>query len=143
VPATGEHADILRAIGRILDEHKARNIEIINHDAFMAITFGSDKMGQAQNYYQEHELESLRDQAKQLRKGILSEPRGGLAERLRTLGQEIDEQQAEITSIVQETDGLKVSGMAFGRYLRKTYLFSELDAISRRRRGQRARRPLR
>ena len=140
MPSQGEHADILRAVGRLLERERARNVEIVNHDTFLSISWETPSQGADQQHYQEHELQALRDQAKQMRKGMPQDARG-VAELLRTLGQEIDGLGIELANIVQERDGFVVSGSSGGRYVRKKFETEALLALGRRRRLNRNRGP--
>jgi hypothetical protein len=141
MPKIGEQGDVLRAIGRFLDEEGASNVEVRAHEAFLAIMWASDRPGGEQRSYQEHELDALRAQARFLRRGgggsgVAAD--GSFAELLRTLGQELDEVGMELTALVQETDGFRVSGVQDGRYRTQLCFFSELEeatAFHRAKRG--------
>src|SRR6188508_2916714 len=119
MPTIGEQGDVLRALGRFLDEQSASQIDIKAHEVFFAISWKSESPSGVQRSYQEHELDALRAQAQFLRGG------GGgsgvtrtdsLAEVLRTLGQEFDDAGIEMTAIVQVPEGFRVSGIANGVY---------------------------
>src|SRR4051794_136221 len=101
MPQPGEHADVLRALGRFLDENDAYEFEITNHDIFLAVSWGKAD-GAGERSYQEHELEKLRQQARLMRQGLGGGNPGGLAELMRTLGQEIDREQIDISRIEQD-----------------------------------------
>ena len=73
-----------------------------------------------------------------MRKGMPQDPRG-LAELLRTLGQEIDGYGLELANIMQEEDGFMVSGSASGRYVRRKFETETLLAQARKRRAARNR----
>ena len=141
MPATGEQADVLRALGRFLDEQGASEIEIVNREAFLAVSWKQRTPGEGQRAYQEHELEALREQAREMRKGSTGNPLGALAEMLRTLGQDLDQKQVEVTTITQEAEGFRVSGTASGRYFRELYPTGSLLMNSKRRRVGRGQRP--
>src|SRR5881296_3005892 len=98
MPNAGEQADVLRALGGFLDQQGATEIEIVNKEAFLAVSWKQRTPGAGQRAYQEHELEALRAQARELRKGTAGNPLGALAEMLRTLGQELDRKQVEVTT---------------------------------------------
>lgn len=138
MPEPGEHGDILRAVGRFLDREHARKFEIVNHDSFLSISWQSPTSGPDQQHYQEHELQALRDEAKQMRKGMPQDARG-IAELLRTLGQEIDRLGLELADIAQGDDGFIVSGAANGRYVRRKFDTDALLAVARRGRASRNR----
>jgi hypothetical protein len=91
MPAVGEWADVLRALGRALDEEHASHIEIVSHDVFLSVFWDQDAPGAEQRAYKEHDLSALRAQARELRSGSAGgNPGGTLAELLRTLGQDLD-----------------------------------------------------
>src|SRR5438552_1754201 len=114
MPNAGEQADVLRALGRFLDTQGATQIEIVNKEAFLAVSWEQRARGGGQRAYQEHELEALREQAHEMRKGGVGNPVGSLAELLRTLGQQLDNDKIEMNSITQESGGFRVSGVQNG-----------------------------
>ncbi|HZT05978.1 MAG TPA: hypothetical protein VFC51_03040 [Chloroflexota bacterium] len=129
MPRVGEQGDVLRALGRSLDEQGARRIEIKSHEVFFAVSWATDATAPEQRAYQEHDLESLRVQARAMRQGVTGATRGAsLAELLRTLGQQLDEEGIEMTALFQDDDGFRVSGVGAGRY--QTRLFETADLIA-------------
>src|SRR4051794_15878062 len=124
MPQTGEYADILRVIGAVLDEHGAVNAEIIEHQAFVAISWQQGVGNAAQRFYNDLDLQELRAQARELRGG--GRGSGGRAELLRVLGQDLDAQKMELNGIVEDPDGYRVSGIAERRYLNLYYSLEEL-----------------
>ncbi len=139
MPRVGEQADILRALGRSLDEQSIKGVQITNHETYLAVGWGQFELGTQLRAYQEHDLEELRAQARALRGGTAggSSPLGSLSELLRTLGQELDAEQIEANGISQEADGFRVTGVAQGKYVSKLYPTSELLQLSSRRRAMR------
>jgi hypothetical protein len=136
----GEQPDLLRAVGRTLDSLHASEIEITFREVFMSISWQSPAGGAQQRSFEDIELEALRDQARQMRGGLITNPVSGqLAELLRTLGQELSSEELEATSIVEEGDGFRVSGVARGRYVRQMYWKTELKRLSEQRRAMRGR----
>src|SRR4051794_25299333 len=140
MPTIGEQGDVLRALGRFLDEQGATQIDIKAHEVFFAISWKSDTPAGAQRSYQEHELDALRAQAQFLRRG------GGggdvtridsLAETMRTLGQEFDDAGIEMTAILQVPEGFRVSGIANGVYRTQLCFLSELEEASAAHRSKR------
>jgi hypothetical protein len=160
VPDLGEQADVLRALGRWLDQQGAGGVQITNYDTFLSVTWdqqapgaappgaappgaappdcGGAQAGVPHRAYQEHELATLRVQARRLRQGTLGSPGGTLAELLRTLGQELDQDGLQASGIVQEPAGFRVSGVADRRYFSRFYETSELQEASAQRRSARA-----
>jgi hypothetical protein len=136
----GEQADVLRALGRYLDEQVASGIEITAHEVFLAVSWQGASTEQGHRAYQEHDLEALRAHARALRQPASTAPRvsdGTLAELLRTLGQQLDEDDVEMHAIHQENDGFRVSGVVAGRYRTGLRFTSELLEMSAERRAAR------
>jgi hypothetical protein len=128
MPNVGEQADIFRALGRFLDDQGAKRIQIQAREVVLQVTFA--KTGPQEHIaVAEHDLDSLREQAKAMRQGSGGSPAGSLAEIMRTLGQELDEGGIEANGITQEDDGFRVSGVSGGRYT--TEFFSNEDLASR------------
>jgi hypothetical protein len=123
----GEQADVFRALGRLLDDEQATNVHIIGQLTVLSVSWDPPGSGEEHRAYQDHDLELLREHARQLRHepaGI--PPDSSLAELLRTLGQELDEAGFEASGIIQEAEGFQVSGVLGGRYANQLYLTSEL-----------------
>jgi hypothetical protein len=138
MPKVGEQADIFRALGRFLDDQGAKSVELRALEVVIQVTWSKDAPGAEHVAVQEHDLESLREQARAMRQGEGGgSPEGSLAEILRTLGQELDDAGLEANGIVQETDGFRVSGVAAGRYAQEFYPVSELLERSAERRAMR------
>jgi hypothetical protein len=139
MPKVGEQADIFRALGRFLDDQGAQGIEIRALEVVIQVSWSKDAPGSEHIAVQEHDLESLREQARTMRQsdstdGGAGGSTGSLAEVMRTLGQELDEAGLEANGIVQEPDGFRVSGVAGGRYASDFYPTSELLERSAERR---------
>ncbi len=134
----GEQADLLRALGRFLDEQKASGIDIKTHEVFLAVTWEKGEPGSQHKAYQEHDLEALRAHARALRRtsarGVSD---GSYAELLRTLGQQLDEEGTEMNAIYEESDGFRVSGVGRGLYRTGLCFTSELIEWSVERRAAR------
>ncbi len=140
MPEQGEQADVLRALGRYLDSQAATQVEIVNREAFLAVSWERRARGGEQRAYQEHELNNLRAQAREMRQGGVGNPAGSLAELLRTLGQELDRHQVDINTIVQEPGGFRVSGVKGGRYYRELFNTGDLLMAAKRQRVTRGQR---
>jgi hypothetical protein len=137
MPNVGEQADILRALGRFLDDNGASNVHILGRELVLSVSWDKVAPGAEHRSYQDHELDSLRDQARALRTGGGGSTEGSLAEVLRTLGQELDHDGFEANGVIQEPDGWRVSGVANGRYATALYTTDELLERSAERRAQR------
>lgn len=133
----GEHADILRAVGRFLDEQSATDVELVNQDAFLSLSWTRGGMAADRRHYIDRDLTALRDEAKLSRGTAGGDVRGGLAEIFRTLGQDLDQDHADFTRIAQQGGTIIVSGSVAGRYSQRRYPVGDLLASSRRRRVRR------
>lgn len=133
----GEYADILRVIGHLLDEHDADQVEIIQYEKFMTVSWRQPGGTADQRAYNDIDVKLLRDKARRLRG---AGPVGGeKAELLRTLGQELDTQGIEANGIVEEGDGFRVSGVADRRYVNLHFTFFDLRSLSAAHRAERPR----
>src|SRR5581483_3867548 len=56
----GENADLLRAIGRLIDSEGARELQLVNNEAFITVSWRSKSGGSDQRHFQDHNLEGLR-----------------------------------------------------------------------------------
>jgi hypothetical protein len=134
----GEQADMLRALGQALDRFGVGKVEIASHETFLLVTWPEGPAHEGHTSYQEHDLEDLRARARDMRTGVSAGgPLSKRAERLRTLGQELDERRIEMMSVVEETDGFLVSGSADGKYVRQLFATRDLLALSAGRRAMR------
>src|SRR5690348_17566130 len=121
----GEYPDILRAVGRLLDQSRARSFEVSNQGPFITIAWlGADRESREQ-HCEDRDLTELRKIARQARSGS-GDARGGYAELLRTLGQDLAAQRADFTQISQRGDELVVSGSVGGKYARIVYRKMEI-----------------
>ncbi|HZT05979.1 MAG TPA: hypothetical protein VFC51_03045 [Chloroflexota bacterium] len=132
----GENADILRALGQFLDEQDATTFEIVNHHSFVAVSWDSESSAGVHQAYQEHQLEDLRREARELRASD-GGPLGSIVELLRTIGQELDGAGIELSGIVRDARYFRVSGAVDGRYVTKRYQTKELVAMGAARRAAR------
>jgi hypothetical protein len=133
----GEYADILRVIGQLLDEHGAEQVEIIEYEEFMSVSWQQPGGTPDQRAYNDIDLKLLRDRARRLRGA--GPATGEKAELLRTLGQELDAHGIEANGIVEDEDGYRVSGVADRRYVNVHYSLFNLRQLSA---AHRAERPL-
>jgi hypothetical protein len=143
MPTIGDQADVLRALGRWLDDQGASGVQITEYDVFLSVTWdNADAIAATHRAYQEHELDSLRAEARRMRQTDSSGPNGvpgdipgpipndSLAELLRTLGQELDLAGVAAGGIVQEPGGFRVSGVAEGNYFSRLFTTDELLELS-------------
>ncbi|HZT07459.1 MAG TPA: hypothetical protein VFC51_10555 [Chloroflexota bacterium] len=136
--APGEHADMLRAVGRLLDAEFAERVELANEDDVLGLSWHRKGLGVDRRHYQDQNLEELRKVAKQSRGTFRGEPKDSLAELLRTIGQDLDREGASFTRIVQEPGVITVHLAAGAPQPERRYLITELAASSRLRRELRS-----
>jgi hypothetical protein len=140
MPKVRNNAEVLRALGHFLDEQGATTFEIVNYVAYLAVTWGMPPGGSlsGQRAYQEHDLRSLRAEARAMRQGSEG-PVGSLVELLRTIGQELDREGLEVSSVRRNERAFYVSTASGGRHRQYQYRTKDLVAIAAARRAMRGR----
>jgi hypothetical protein len=130
---------VLRALGRILDEEQATEIEIVDQDSFIAVSWKDEALAEGVRSYREPQLATLRAQAQFLRGGGVPGATNvaSLTELLRTLGQELDDARMEMVRVTQVTGGFRVAGVRDGVYEVQTVYLTELREASARHRLKR------
>ena len=121
---TGQYTEILRVIGRLLDEREAlvraevgvvgeqdravagdeqnvgyQDVEIVEHESFMRVSWRTLEGSAARRAYTELTLALLHARSRQLRGEATSDPAGEREELLRTLGQELDAEKHHVSGI--------------------------------------------
>jgi hypothetical protein len=132
--APGEHAALLRAIGRLLDAEFAENVQLVNNDAAVTLSWRKPGLGGEQRSYRQENLEELRRFAAQSRGTYRGDQADSLAELLRTVGQDLDRERWKLTRLVQEPDGWVAEGWLNDRPITRKHLLRDLVASSKRRR---------
>jgi len=156
----GGYRDILRVIGRLLDEREAvlkaeeiepvdefdaaiagkplfvvgyEDVEIVEHEAFMRVSWRTRGGSAARHAYTELSISKLRARARQLRGEPAEDPGGEWEDLLRTLGQELDAEEIRVSGIFKKENEFFVSGSAAGRYVTRSFLREELVTLSQHR----------
>ena len=139
MPQLGEHGELLRALGSWLDEQGAGPVQIQDHGTFLAVSWTTGEGDARREAYTEFNLQALRRQALALR-GHGARPNliGGRAELLRTLGQDLDAAQVELSGLVEEDETFVVTGIQRGRYYREVFSVPTLWEESALRRARRS-----
>ena len=151
---TGEYNEILRVIGRLLDERETlasselgahsgeasrwlaehcqtyEGVEIVEHESFVRVSWRARDGSGARRAFTDLTLSLLHSQALQLRGEATFGPSGEREELLRTLGQELDAAGLNVSGIVEQGDQFFVSGSAAGCYFNRAYSHEELRALS-------------
>ncbi len=137
MPSPGEYADCLRAIGRLLEAQDAQPIEIQDHEDFLGVAWQGHTGNSQTRGYREYHLAELQAQARAQRGEHRRVAITDWAERLRTVGQHLDGEAIILSSLVADRRGMRLSGLAGGRYLTHEYSPDELWGASKRRRLRR------
>jgi hypothetical protein len=142
MPKIRDNAEILRAMGHLLDDQGATTFEIVNHIAYLAVAWDAPGgSGPSQRAFQEHHLNELRAEAQGMRQGAEG-PVGSLVELLRIIGQELDQECVDLSSIRRDERAFHVSGAREGRHYQAEYRTKDLVAIGAARRAARGRAPV-
>ena len=112
MPELRIYADSLRLIGRFLDKSGASQVEIVDHDTALAVSWQAREGETCRRSFPDHAVVSLL-QAARTQRGT-ADPDGpcGREELLRTLGQVLDMQEVTQISIVEAPDGYRISGFS-------------------------------
>ena len=124
------HGDCLRAIGHVLDQRSAAQVQIEEEDTGLRILYVLNEALAELRYSTEH-LEGLVESARSRRgSGWLSAPMS-LERTLRTVGQDMDRKHGRSVRIRQFDQSLVVSYLTReGSRLRSTYVPSLLESLS-------------
>jgi hypothetical protein len=131
------YADILRALGRFLDDEDAHDTEIVEHPTFLAITWRAGDSSTETRSYNELDLQQLREKALSLRGGQDGPSKGELCELLRTMGQELDAMDFDLSRIQEDEEGFIAAGAVERRYESLYFRKSELRELSAARAAER------
>jgi len=122
-----------------LDEQGAGTVQIQDHGTFLAVSWTTGEGDARREAYTEFNLQALRRQAVALRgHGARPNLTGGRAELLRTLGQDLDAAQVELSGLVEDDETFVVTGIQRGRYYRDVFSMATLREESATRRAQRS-----
>ncbi len=160
--APSQYRDILRVIGRLLDEREAvlkaeatdsgrqtdptaeepkvgyEDVEIVEHETFVRVSWRTRDGSAARQAYTELNLSRLRARARQLRSEKTSDPAGEREDLLRTLGQELDAEELRVSGIFEKDSEFFVSGSDDGRYVSRSYTKDQLLTLGEHRKQLRA-----
>ena len=152
---TGQYSEILRVIGRLLDEREAlaraehgmatildlarpdaqlpqayEDVQIVEHESFVRVAWRARNGSAARQKYTDLTLSLLHAKALQLRGDESTDPPGEREELLRTLGQELDGAELSVTGIVEKDDEYFVSGSEAGAFVNRGFRKADLRALS-------------
>jgi hypothetical protein len=129
--AAGQYAEALRALGRFLDNVRAREVIIVDTPVYVEVSWRGKRVLREERQYRPWELDALKTWARMYRGLEDGEPRYTTAEALRTIGQEFDDMKAELITVVETAEGFWASGTARGNEVRESYSHGDLMAKSR------------
>ena len=116
--------------------------EVLDHGLFLAVSWRAGTDAVARQAYDELNISELRDEARRLR-GEGAEDRTRKYEVwLRTLGQELDAEQVQMSAISEKDGEFVVMGVVDGRYLQQSYGKNELHELREQRLALRAAPPV-
>jgi hypothetical protein len=153
MPSPGEYADLLRAIGRLLDQEalKALLLDprvlamaakaddnpmdqalIVAHEDYFAVSWRAKTGAMQRRIYRQFDLDELLEQAKTLREEGTARSYGEREELLRTLGQELDRGGVELKGVMEsaDDDGLQLRGRVHGGDVFRIYPWETLRRLS-------------
>jgi len=132
------HADVLRAVGQVLEGEGPGEVEILRQGDGLFGWWRAPDRSRRHRGYTGPELERLREEGRRWRGSPGRDPSEGLAEQLRTIGQELDHAGADVVAIAQDPEGFFIVGLAGNRAVSRYYLIGEILSLSRQRRELRA-----
>jgi hypothetical protein len=129
MPNQYPYAEMLRTVGQFFDAEAARQVEIVEYDAFLHVTWHTPRGTTQTRLLDALTIGQLREQARTRRSEQTERPQGH-AELLRTIGQEFDAAGISLGSIVEEPYGYRATGIAHRCYHNQLYTLGELHAVS-------------
>jgi hypothetical protein len=132
-----QHAEALRAIGHVLDADEAHEVTIDETPQEIVVSYAAGNGQTKQSEFRWDSLTGLnyrlQDARGSRRTSTRPVARVSWSELLRTLGQELEEQQAGPSSITGDMSWLTASWSRDGAYATRQYETAELWDASRRR----------
>jgi hypothetical protein len=151
--APGYYSDILRVVGRLLEERAGlvrpeglplvdrlnapdatvgliQDLEIIEHEVFMAVSWRSVNGSIGHQAHTELNLAELVEQARGLRGGPSRGRAGEYQMLLRALGQRIDADQIQVSGIFEKENEFVVTGISHRRYVAQPYTKKGLRVLN-------------
>jgi len=133
----GDYSNTLRSLGQFLEGVDATEIGIVEHEEYLEVSWRNKRGDREERYHEPAELAQLRTLASMYR-GKDDRPRYGLAELLRTMGQELDALLVQGVAIAETPDGFHSAGRVNGSEVSRTYTRDELIQLAQRYRRKRA-----
>jgi len=133
----GKYADVLRVLGGLVASLGAEQVEIEERGTRLVVSW-QRRLATEQRQYTWLHLQDLREAARQQRGERGAGAQAERVELLRTLGQELDDQRAELQQLSEEADGFRVQLQPGTPQEVRLYRFEELRRPSQERRAARA-----
>jgi hypothetical protein len=131
----GELADVLRVIGRYLDDQGGRDSRI-RYDRDVEVSWRSES-GDQERASTDFDINKLREQAPLMRRPVPLPRKGDREELLRTLGQELEAQDIAVIEISETGGSFRVHGKFGEQTVHRFYSEKELRKLSEQRRALR------
>ena len=129
----GEYSDILRALGRFLDDVQAFGVEVVDQGDVWAVSW--DRPGTI--LLQHFELDALRQVAR-MNRGLEGDmPRLTTSQMFRVLGAILDEAKATSFTLRENEDGYYLSHVTDGEETLQTLSLDDIRALWAERMGTR------
>ena len=125
-----DYSDTLRALGRILEEERATGVKVVDAGEHLSVSWQGRGGAPEERGYRSFELDSLRERARSMRSDQERTPAVGRSEHLRALGWVLDQMSADLVSLTQEGNGIRLVAIASGRRASRLYSSDELDSLS-------------
>lgn len=126
----GEYSDTLRALGRFIEILGGIEIKLVDTGDHLELSWLGRSGGRDERKWGPHELAALRTTIRQFRGLEGGAPHFAAAELLRTIGRELDAEQATAIAITETHEGYLVSAEVGTDRFGQVYTFSDLVARS-------------
>ncbi len=126
MPAAGEYADTLRAIGRFLDIVGACDIAVIERGEGFLVSWSGTRPEREMRHLGPAELGGLRSTARLFRGLAGPSPRFSVATLLRVLGTVADELHPRSVAITEAADGFRISVQTEAGPVQRFYHYAEI-----------------
>ncbi|HZT05840.1 MAG TPA: hypothetical protein VFC51_02330 [Chloroflexota bacterium] len=128
-----EYSDVLRALGRFLDEVQAFGIEIVDEGDEWIVAWNGPGLQRLERFH----LEALREVAR-MNRGLEGDiPRFTTSQMLRVLGTVLEDLRATQFSIKEIEDGYRLSALVDGKQVVQAYTLDQLQLLAAERLQQR------
>lgn len=124
-----DYSDTLRALGRILDEERATGVRVVDAGEHLSVSWQGREGSPQERGYRSFELDDLRVRARALRSAQEGMPTDGLSEVLRSVGWVLDQMKADLVTLTEDADGMRLVAIVNGRRASRSYSKDELASL--------------